>query len=470
MIPIILSGCSGSKLWPLSRETYPKQFIQLAGKKSLFQKTLKRLPPTNISEPIIVCNPNHRFIAANQIKELDLDCEAIILDPLDRNTAPAVAITALYLEKQNRDEIMLVLPSDHVILDHHKFFSALKLGEAKVKAGKVVTFGSTPNNPEKEVNYIKTTSKDESGSSIESFIDKPDAQSAQLFMESGHYLWSSGIFMFSSSTYLRELKKHALDIFNASKLAFADILSDSDFQRLNKDSFKCVRAESIENAIMKKTENGYVIPLEAGWNDLEDWSDILDVSIKDKKNNALEGDIFTSDCKGSYLFSENKIVAAVGLENMIVVDTLDAVLVAPKNRSHDVKKIVEELKRKDRPEATIPCLVHRPWGTYESLGKGNRDQVQRIRVYPGQKLSVQLHHKRTEHWVVVRGIASVTVGKRIFDLHENESTYIPLDTIHSIENKTDDTIELIEIRCGDYIGEDDIVRLSDTYGRKITKT
>lgn len=470
MIPIILSGGSGSRLWPMSRTTFPKQFLPLTGDESLFQQTCSRLPTENMSDPIVVCNNDHRFLAAHQLQDIGIKPRTIILEPIGRNTAPAIAIAALYIEQQNLDEIMLVLPADHVILDHSAFHAALSAGEAQAKTGKVVTFGIVPDGPQTGFGYIQAASNSADGSDILSFKEKPDLATAQTYIDSGDYYWNSGMFMFSSKTFLAELETHDPDLLKSCRNAFKGILSDLDFMRLEEESFSLCRSQSIDYAIMEKTEEAYIIPLDVGWSDLGAWSAIYDVKDKDENLNAIDGDVYIHDCKGSYLHSDNKIIAAVGLENIVVVDTPDAVLVSTKDRVQEVKEIVKSLTIEKRPEVDIHLLVHRPWGMYNCLNKGERDQVKRIWIYPGQKLSVQFHHKRSEHWVVVKGKARVTVGDDTFDLTENQSTYIPAGTVHSLENDTDTIVEMVEIQCGDYLGEDDIVRLSDNYGREGTNT
>lgn len=466
MIPVILSGGSGTRLWPLSRTTYPKQFLPMASDQTLFQETLTRLPQDKVQAPIIVCNNEHRFLAAHQMQDLGIKPDTIILEPIGRNTAPAIAIAALHLIAANNDGVMLILPADHVIKDHSAFAKVLLTGASKAEEGKVVTFGVVPDQPHTGYGYIKAASTDVSGADIVEFKEKPDVDTAVAYIESGDYYWNSGMFMFKASVFINELEQHAPDILAACKTSFKNITKDLDFLRLKTESFGQVRSESIDYAVMEKTEHAFVIPLNAGWNDLGAWSSVLDVKEKNADGNVLEGDIFASDCKGSYLYSDNKIVAAIGLEDMVIIDTLDAVLVAPKDRVQDVKNIVEKLKADNRSEAIVHRLVHRPWGTYDGVDTGDRHQVKRITVYPGQKLSVQRHQHRAEHWIVVKGTAKVTCDEKTFIVKENESTYIPVGSIHSLENPNETLLELIEVQSGDYLGEDDIERFEDRYGRE----
>lgn len=466
MIPIILSGGSGTRLWPLSRTTYPKQFLTLAGEKTLFQATFSRLPDKNIQSPIIICNQEHRFLAARQLLDIGVTAEAIILEPIGRNTAPAIALAALHIEAQGREEVMLVLPADHIIRDLPVFHKALGAGEARAREGKIVTFGIVPDAPHTGFGYIQAAIRGNEGSDILAFKEKPDVITAQSYIDSGNYYWNSGMFMFSSSTYLQELKTYAPDIFKSCQEAYSEMYQDLDFLRLNEKIFSNCRSDSIDYAIMEKTEHAFVIPLNAGWSDLGAWSSIQDIKEKCPAGNVVEGDVIQHDCEGSYLYSDNKLIAAIGLKNMLVVDTLDAVLVAPMDRLQEVKGIVDELKSKGREEATLHRLVHRPWGTYDRVDIGERYQVKHITVYPGQKLSVQMHHHRAEHWIVVNGTAKVTCGEKTFIVKENESTYIPIGSIHALENPGETILELIEVQSGDYLGEDDIVRFEDRYGRQ----
>ncbi len=470
MIPIILSGGSGSRLWPLSRKTYPKQFLQLVSEYSLFQETCMRLSLGEMEKPIVVCNNDHRFLAAHQLKDINVDVETIILEPIGRNTAPAIAIAALHLEAQGRDEIMLVLPADHVITDTVAFKKVLQLGNEAALNSRIVTFGIVPDAPLTGFGYIQAANKSKDGAEILAFKEKPDVLTAKKYVESGDYYWNSGMFMFSSSVYLAELARSAPDILKSCIKAYNDISEDFDFLRLNEKSFEDCRSESIDYAIMEKIDNAFVIPLDAGWSDLGAWSSILDVKKRCVEGNAIDGDVIQHDCKGSYFYSENKLVTAIGLEDMVVIDTPDALLVAPKARVQEVTSMVDNLNMLGRPEAIINRLVHRPWGTFNSLDKSEQHQVKRIKVYPGQKLSVQMHNKRSEHWVVVNGTATVTLNEDVFELKEYESVYIPVKSVHALENKTDRSLELIEVQCGSYLGEDDIVRFEDVYGRQGTNS
>ncbi|MDG1707898.1 MAG: mannose-1-phosphate guanylyltransferase/mannose-6-phosphate isomerase [Emcibacteraceae bacterium] len=466
MIPIILSGGSGSRLWPLSRTAFPKQFLAFSSKYTLFQETCLRLPSNKTKKPLIICNNEHRFIAAHQLQDINIEADAIILEPVGRNTAPAIAMAAMYIEAQGGEETMLILPSDHIITDTKNFHTTIEQGEKKAREGKIVTFGIVPTKPHTGYGYIQASTSDKSGAKVLEFKEKPDALTAEKYLKNGNYYWNSGMFMISSSVYLSELEKNAPDILKVCRTAFENLSSDLDFLRISNDIFEECRSESIDYAIMEKTDDAYVIPLNAGWNDLGEWSSIFDTKEKCIDGNVAEGDISHFDCKGSYFYSDNKLVTAIGLDNMIVVDTVDALLIAPKSRSQEVKAIVNSLNKTGRSETITNRMVHRPWGTFDSVDKGDQYQVKRITVYPGQKLSVQKHQKRSEHWVVVKGIASITLNDEKFDLEEYESTYIPVGSIHSLENKTDTFLKIIEVQCGRYLGEDDIIRLDDIYGRQ----
>ncbi|MDC1089811.1 mannose-1-phosphate guanylyltransferase/mannose-6-phosphate isomerase [Emcibacteraceae bacterium] len=467
MIPIILSGGSGIRLWPLSRTTCPKQFLPLVGQNTLFQETCLRLPEELMKNPIIVCNEEHRFIAAHQLHDIGVDANTIMLEPFGRNTAPAVTIAALHIEAQGQDEILAVLPADHIIHDTSSFQAALISGEKEAKKGKIVTFGIMPTSPQTGFGYIEAKNKNPEGSDINSFKEKPDVVTAEQYLRSGKYYWNSGIFMFSTKVFLSEIRKHAPDIYKSCRDAYSHITKDIDFLRINAKNFINCRSESIDYAIMEKTNKAHVIPLDAGWNDLGSWPAVFDTKIHKKNENVIEGDVIQHDCKGSYFYSDNKLITAIGLEGFIVVDTLDALLVAPKERAQEVKNIVSELIEKDRQEATIHRMVHRPWGTYDSVDIGEGYQVKRITVYPRQKLSLQKHFHRSEHWVVVKGMAKVTCDDEVFLIKENESTYIPVGSVHSLENKNNTPLILIEVQTGNYLGEDDIERFEDLYGRDV---
>ena len=468
MIPIILSGGSGSRLWPLSRVTYPKQFLPLVGEKSLFQETCTRLPSVGIKDLIIVCNNDHRFLAAHQLIDIGIDAQAIILEPFGRNTAPAIAMAALHIEQSGNDEIMLVLPADHVIKDLKAFHDALNKAREKAKEGKVVTFGIVPESANTGFGYIQAENKNNEGANIVAFKEKPDMETAESYIKSGNYYWNSGMFMFSSNIFLKELEKHASEILNSCRKAYKNSSVDLDFTRIDEASFKACPSDSIDYAIMEKTDLAFVIPLDVGWSDLGIWSSVLDNLEQCEDGNAVKGDVVLHDCKRSFFHSDNRLLTAIGLEDMIVVDTLDALLVAPKERVQDVKILVDKLNSQNRTETILHREVHRPWGKFDSIDNGDGYQVKRITVYPGQKLSVQMHYKRSEHWVVVKGTATVTLDGKTFQRNENESTYIPIESVHALENKTDKNIELIEVQCGSYLGEDDIVRFDDIYDREGT--
>lgn len=470
MIPVILSGGSGSRLWPLSRSMYPKQFLALNltmnSDYSMFQETLRRLDGLGHKDPIVICNADHRFLAAEKLRELGTAPQSIILEPMGRNTAPAIAVTALAALKNADDPILLVLPADHTIKDTKKFHSAIKKAEKLAKGGALVTFGIVPNQPHTGYGYIKRgTDETGGGYDVAEFVEKPDQATAEKFLKSGDYLWNSGMFMFRASRFLAELEKFAPDVLRHAKLAYEDAAADFDFTRLDAEKFAKCPSISIDYAVMEHTKDARVVPLDAGWSDIGSWSSLWDVCAKDGDNNSLTGDIIAEDTHDCYIMAENKLVTTIGVDNLIIVDTKDALLVAGKDRSEDVKKIVDKLKSQNRPETALHREVYRPWGKYDSIGSGDRDQVKRITVKPGAKLSLQMHHHRAEHWIVVKGSARVTKGEEIFMVHENESTFIPIGTVHALENPGVIPLEMIEVQSGSYLGEDDIVRLEDKYGR-----
>jgi mannose-1-phosphate guanylyltransferase/mannose-1-phosphate guanylyltransferase/mannose-6-phosphate isomerase len=465
MTPVILSGGSGTRLWPLSRGQYPKQFLPLVSQHTMVQETLLRLSGLkNLNPPIAVCNEDHRFMMAEQLQEIGLKPSSIILEPVGKNTAPAVAMAALMASSE--DEVLLVLPADHVITQIEPFHHAILQSENQAKQGFLVTFGIVPTHPETGYGYIMKDSIElGNGYKVAAFVEKPDVTTAKNYIKSGNYLWNSGMFAFTAATYLNELEKFNPEILSICKKALAAAQKDLDFIRVDKALFSTCPADSIDFAIMEKTDKATVIPLAAGWNDVGSWSALWDVTEKDEFGNAISGDVLTVDTKNSYVYAENKLVTIIGVEDLVVVETKDAVMIAKKERVQDVKQIVDQLKQQQRSEADIHQKAYRPWGHYDSVDCGDRHQTKRIVVKPGGKLSLQKHHHRAEHWVVVKGTALVTRGDEQILLTENESTFIPLGTIHRLENPGVIPLEIIEVQSGSYLGEDDIVRIGDTYGR-----
>jgi mannose-1-phosphate guanylyltransferase/mannose-6-phosphate isomerase len=473
MIPVILSGGSGTRLWPLSRELYPKQFLPLSGTSTMLQATLARLAGLpDLDAPLVVCNEEHRFLVAEQLRQMGIQKQSIILEPVGRNTAPAVALAALQALKADKDAILLVLPADHVISDIEAFQSAVSQGLDAARDGALVTFGIVPTGPETGYGYIKSgPAANARGSKksviypIDAFVEKPDQATAIGYVASGDYFWNSGMFLFRADRYLAELEKHAPDILAACRLASEGGARDKDFVRLQRDAFVASPSDSIDYAVMEKTDNAVVVPLDAGWNDVGSWSSLRDVCDADESGNVVLGDVLAEDTRNSYVRAENRLVATLGLEDHIVVETADAVLVAHRDKVQDVKKIVERLKALGREEPLNHRRVYRPWGSYEGIAISDRFQVKRIIVNPGASLSLQMHHHRAEHWIVVRGTARVVRGDESFILSEDQSTYIPLGTRHRLENPGVIPLELIEVQTGSYLGEDDIVRFDDVYGR-----
>lgn len=466
IVPVILSGGAGTRLWPLSRELYPKQFLPLAGQHTMIQETLLRLRGLNdLGAPVIICNEDHRFLVAEQMRQIDCRPTAIVLEPVGRNTAPAVAVAALYGEKT--DDVMLVLPADHVIKDLPAFHAAVKKGLAAAAAGKLVTFGIVPTAPETGYGYIRAAAAGKKADNlpIEAFVEKPDLKTAEKYVKAGNYYWNSGMFMFKPSVLLAELKKHAAKIAPACRKALAEGSCDADFLRLNRENFAACPSISIDYAVMEKTSLGVMVPLAAGWNDVGSWAALADVNPADAAGNVVDGDVLTCGVKNSCILASNRLVAAVGIEDHIIVETADAVLVAHKNRVQDVKHIVDQLRAAQRVEAVNHRRVNRPWGAYEAIDIAPRFQVKRITVNPGESLSSQMHYHRAEHWVVVSGTARITTGDKVIILSENQSTYIPLGQTHRLENPGRIPLELIEVQSGSYLGEDDIVRFEDIYNR-----
>lgn len=465
MIPVILSGGSGTRLWPLSRGIYPKQFLPLVSDKTMVQETVLRLKGLDhLQAPIAVCNEDHRFMMAEQLWEIDAQPEAIILEPVGKNTAPAVALAAL--AAKSSDDILLVLPADHVIENIPAFQQAVIKAERLAEQGYLVTFGIVPTAAETGYGYIKRSAENIADAfNVAEFVEKPDAVVAEIYVSSGEYYWNSGMFAFKAGRYLEELEKFSPEMLAACRLSFAGAQTDEDFVRLNKDFFIQCPADSIDYAVMEKTDKAVVVPLDAGWSDVGSWSALWEVRKKDSFGNALTGDVIAIDTENSFIHSGNKLVAAIGVQDMIIIETDDAVMIAPKDRVQEVKKIVEVLKNAQRAEADLHRKVYRPWGHYDSVDSGERHKTKRIVVKPGAKLSVQKHHHRAEHWVVVKGTALVSKGEEIILLSENESTYIPLGVIHSLENPGVIPLEMVEVQSGSYLGEDDIVRFEDKYGR-----
>ena len=464
MTPIILSGGSGTRLWPLSRSQYPKQFLPLVSDKTMLQETHCRLNGLDgLQSPIAVCNEDHRFMVAEQLRQINVKPSAIILEPVGKNTAPAVALAALAAAE---DDVLLVLPSDHIIIDIPAFQEAVNKANLLAAQGFLVTFGIVPTSPETGYGYIKRSSEAHDGAyRVAVFVEKPDIKTANDYVNSGDYFWNSGMFVFKADVFLQELAKFNPKMLEVCRQAYAAAEIDADFVRVNAEIFSSCPSDSIDYAVMEKTDRAMIIPLEAGWSDVGSWSALWDVTEKDAFGNTIRGDVVTVDAHNSFIHSENKLVAAIGIENLVIIETDDAVMVAPKDRVQDVKLMVEKLKQAKRPEVDLHRKVYRPWGHYDSVDDGERHKTKRIVVKPGAKLSVQMHHHRAEHWVVVKGTALVSKGDEKMLLSENQSTFIPLGIVHCLENPGVIPLEMVEVQSGSYLGEDDIVRFSDQYGR-----
>ena len=466
VIPVILCGGAGTRLWPLSRELYPKQLLALVDDYSLLQNTVTRCAGhPDVTAPMLVCNEEHRFLVAEQLREIEVEASRIILEPEGRNTAPAVALAAHEAMKTDDDAILVVLPSDHVIHKTTLFLEALTTAIDLAKDDALVTFGVVPDKPETGYGYIKKGMATGAAFKVDKFVEKPDVATASDFLQSGLYCWNSGMFVFKASAYLKELAAQTPRIAEAMAKATANASADLDFTRVNAEAFKSSPSDSIDYAVMEHTADALVVPLDAGWSDIGSWDALWQISEKDEHNNTLVGDAVVHDVEGSLVWSESRLVSVVGLKDVIVVETADAVMVASQDQAQDVKSIVNHLKGSGRIERTFHRKVYRPWGYYEGLDAGPAFQVKRLGVNPGASLSLQLHHHRAEHWVVVSGVATVTVGEKVFDLNPNESCYIPLETRHRLQNLTEEPLEIIEVQSGSYLGEDDIVRFEDNYGR-----
>ncbi len=467
LIPVLLSGGVGSRLWPVSRELYPKQFLPLTGQGSLLAQTLQRAAAIdNVGAPIVVCNDEHRFLVAEQLRQSGVKAAAILLEPEGKNTAPAVAVAALRALTLHADATLLVLPADHVIQQPEVFAAAVARGMAAAAEGYLVTFGIVPTAPETGYGYIQAGAVWRDGiHQLKQFVEKPDLDTAKKYVQSGEYVWNSGMFLLRADAYLAELEAHAPAILSAARKALETAHNDLDFARLDKTAFAACPSDSIDYAVMERTRKGMVIPLACGWSDVGSWSSLWEVEDKDEDGNVLSGDVLVHEVNASYIRSESRLVAAIGVDDIVVVETSDAVLIANKARVQDVKHIVTALKKNRRDEATLHKRVYRPWGSYESLVNAHRFQVKRIIVNPGQQLSLQMHHHRAEHWIVVSGTAKVTCGDKEYLLSEDESTYIPLGNRHRLANPGVIPLEMIEVQTGSYLGEDDIVRFQDVYGR-----
>ncbi|MCC7516019.1 MAG: mannose-1-phosphate guanylyltransferase/mannose-6-phosphate isomerase [Pseudomonadales bacterium] len=466
ILPIIMAGGSGSRLWPLSRELHPKQFLALDGDSAMLQATIARLEGLSSATPLVICNEAHRFLVAEQLRQVGQLERNILLEPVGRNTAPAIALAALYALAQGSDPLLLVLAADHVIRDvqafHHSLHNAIPFAEA----GALVTFGIVARSPETGYGYIRRgESQGEGVYQVAQFVEKPNAVTAEQYVASGEYYWNSGLFLFRASRYLQELAQRRPDILRCCEAAMAGAQVDMNFIRLDEDAFRVCPDDSVDYAVMEKTAAAVVVPMDAGWNDIGAFSSLWELQDKDENGNVLQGDVLSVSSRNNLVMAESMLVATVGLEDTVVVQTKDAVLVAARERVQEVKQIVAQLKQQARSEYQLHREVYRPWGMYDSIDNGQRYQVKRITVQPGAKLSLQMHHHRAEHWIVVSGTAKVTVGEEEKLVAENESIYIPLGTVHALENPGKIPLELIEVQTGAYLGEDDIVRFEDRYGR-----
>ena len=470
-IPVILSGGSGTRLWPASRALYPKQLLPLVdGTKTMLQQTAERLHGmANASERcIVVCNDAHRFLVAEQMRAIGKDAR-IILEPEGRNTAPAVALGAFLAALDDAAAVLLVMPADHVIKDVEEFQSAVARGIKAAEDGKLVTFGIVPTRAETGYGYLQAKPDGNSPVPVISFVEKPDLPTAQTYVDGGEHFWNSGMFLFRACTYLDALQEFAPDMYAACEKAISG-RTDGDFVRPDAEAFLKSPADSIDYTVMEKTDSAVMLPLDAGWSDIGSWAALHDARVQDDEGNTVDGDVVTEDCRGMFIQAESRLVTAVGLVDVVIIETKDSTLVASKEKAQDVKALVDKLNADDREETRLHRQVFRPWGSYDSLENADGFQVKRLIVNPGAVLSLQKHARRAEHWVVVRGKAQVTLNEKVFDLGVNESTYIAIGDVHRIANPFDEPVHIIEVQCGDYLGEDDIVRLEDKYGREGTNT
>lgn len=466
MIPVILCGGTGSRLWPLSREAYPKQFLPLTGNQTMLQATALRVSGlAGAQAPILVCNESHRFAAAEQLQEIDRAAQSILLEPCARNTAPAIALAALAAVEQGEDPLLLVLPADHVVADTQAFLQSVTAATTLAESGHLVTFGIVPTNAETGYGYIRSGEAVGEGWKVAEFVEKPDLATAEQYLASGEYNWNSGMFLFRASRYLEELEQHHPEMIKACRSAFNGAARDLDFTRVDAEAFARCPSDSVDYAVMEKTETAAVVPMQAGWSDVGSWSALWELAERDENDNLLRGDVLAEGASGCLVHGGDRLIGVLGVEDLVVVDTDDALMVAHKSRVQDVKILVQRLKQSERSEAKNHRKVFRPWGYYDSVDAGPRFQVKRIVVKPGCQLSLQMHHHRAEHWIVVSGTAMVTRGEDQLLVTENESTYIPLGVVHRLENPGTIPLELIEVQSGSYLGEDDIVRLEDKYGR-----
>ncbi|WP_312975239.1 mannose-1-phosphate guanyltransferase [Atlantibacter hermannii] len=474
LYPVIMAGGTGSRLWPLSRVLYPKQFLCLKGDLTMLQATVSRLDRVACKNPVVICNEEHRFIVAEQLRDMGKLAENIILEPAGRNTAPAVALAAIAALRSspNDDPLMLILAADHVIQDESAFHNAVEAAIPLALNGKLVTFGIVPDAPETGYGYIRRgevchaeTSVDSVAFKVVQFVEKPDADTAQAYLSSGEYYWNSGMFLFRAGRYLEELEKYRPDILAACQTAMEAVDPDLDFLRVDEEAFLACPEDSIDYAVMEHTADGVVVPMNAGWSDVGSWSSLWEISQRTAEGNVHYGDVISHHTENSYVYAESGLVTTVGVKDLVVVQTKDAVLIADRNQVQDVKKVVEQIKADGRHEHHVHREVYRPWGKYDSIDEGERYQVKRIRVKPGEGFSLRMHHHRAEHWIVVAGTAQVTMNDEVRLLVENESIYIPFGTPHRLENPGKIPLDLIEVRSGAYLKEDDIVRLEDRYGR-----